>query len=185
MSGHSKWATIKRDKAANDSKKSQVFTKLTRAITVAAKKGSDPESNSTLRLAIDKAKEARMPRDNIERAIQKGSGGGEGAQYEEVIYEGYGPEGVAFYIHVLTDNRNRTVSEIRGLFNRYGGSLGSAGSTAYIFSDLQNPAFDIEVRDAAKAKSILALAEALEDLDDVSEVFTNVKVPDELLNSLC
>lgn len=184
MSGHSKWSTIKRDKAINDSKKSQVFTKLTRAITVAAKKGADPDSNSALRVAVEKAREARMPKDNIERAIQKGSGGGEGSQYEEVVYEGYGPEGVAFYVRALTDNKNRTVAEIRNIFNKHGGSLGGAGSTAYIFIDPDNPSFEIEVTEASKARSILNLEEALEDQDDVSDVYSNVKVNEEILSEL-
>jgi YebC/PmpR family DNA-binding regulatory protein len=184
VSGHSKWSTIKRDKAINDSKRSQIFTKLTRAITVAAKKGSDSETNASLRLAIEKAKQARMPKDNIERAVQKGSGGGEGTQFEEIIYEGYGPEGVAFYVKALTDNRNRTVAEIRSIFNRYSGSLGGAGSTAYIFGDLENPSFEIEVLDAHKAKTIFNLVDALEDHDDVSDVYSNVKVPDEVVELL-
>jgi YebC/PmpR family DNA-binding regulatory protein len=182
MSGHSKWSTIKRDKAANDSKKSQAFTKLTRAITVAAKSGADPETNAALRIAIEKAKQARMPKDNIERAVLKGFGGGEGSQYEEVVYEGYGPEGVAFYVRALTDNRNRTVAEIRNIFSRHGGSLGGAGSVAYIFGDVENPAFEIEILDEHKAQAVLNLVDALEDHDDVSEVYSNIKVSDELLN---
>jgi len=184
VSGHSKWSTIKRDKAVNDSKKSQAFTKLTRAITVAARAGADPESNSALRMAIEKAKQERMPKDNIERAVQKGSGGGEGTQFEEVVYEGYGPEGVALYVRALTDNRNRTVAEIRNIFNKHGGNLGGAGSTSYIFVDLENPTFEIEVVNANKARGILALVDALEDHDDVSEVYSNIKVSDEILNSL-
>jgi YebC/PmpR family DNA-binding regulatory protein len=184
VSGHSKWSTIKRDKAINDSKKSQIFTKLTRAITVAARAGADPESNSLLRLALEKAKQARMPKDNIDRAVQKGSGGGEGTQYEEVVYEGYGPEGVAFYVRALTDNRNRTVAELRNIFSRHGGSLGGAGSTAYIFTDLEHPAFEIEVDSLAKARSILNLVDVLEDHDDVSDVYSNIKLSDEMLAAL-
>lgn len=184
MSGHSKWSTIKRDKAVNDSKRSQMFTKLTRAITVAARAGADPESNSALRIAVEKAKQARMPKDNIERAVQKGSGGGEGSQYEEVVYEGYGPEGVAFYVRALTDNRNRTVAEMRNIFSRHGGSLGGAGSVAYIFGDLENPSYEIEVLDANKARSVLNLVDALEEDADVSEVYSNIKVSDAILNSL-
>jgi len=184
MSGHSKWSTIKRDKAVNDSKKSQVFTKLTRAITVSAKKGADPETNSALRVAIEKAKEARMPKDNIERAVQKGSGGGEGAQFEEVVYEGFGSEGVAFYVQALTDNKNRTVAEIRNIFNKHGGSMGGAGSTAYIFGDLEMPSFELEITDAKRAQAIVALADALDDHDDVSDVYHNAKFSDELLVNL-
>jgi len=184
VSGHSKWSTIKRDKAVNDSKKSQVFTKLTRAITVAAKKGVDPETNSALRVAMEKAREARMPKDNIERAIQKGLGGGEGTQFEEAVYEGYGPEGVAFYVRVLTDNKNRAVAEIRNIFSRYGGSLGGAGSTAYIFGDPENPSFEIEITDPGEARAVFGLIDALEDHDDVSDVYSNVKVSDEIVNKL-
>ena len=184
MSGHSKWSTIKRDKAVNDAKKSQVFTKLTRAITVAARDGADPDTNSALRVAIEKAKSARMPKDNIERAVQKGSGGGEGIQFEEVVYEGYGPEGVAFYVKGLTDNRNRTVAEIRNIFSRYGGSLGGAGSTSYIFADPENPVFELEVSDQKKAQAIFNLIDALEDHDDVSDVYCNAKISDDIANSL-
>ncbi len=184
MSGHSKWSTIKRDKAVNDSKKSQVFTKLTRAITVAAKKGADPETNSSLRMAIEKAKEARMPKDNIDRAVQKGSGGGEGTHFDEVVYEGFGPEGVAFYIKALTDNKNRTVAEIRNIFNKHGGSMGGAGCTAYIFGDLEKPSFEIDVMDDRKAQAIVALADALDDHDDVSDVYHNAKFTDEFLTNL-
>lgn len=184
VSGHSKWSTIKRDKAVNDSKKSQIFTKLTKALTVAAKRGADPETNASLRLAVEKAKSARMPKENIERAIQKGSGGGEGTQFEEVVYEGYGPEGVAFYIRALTDNRNRTVAEVRNIFNKHGGSLSGVGSTAYIFSDPETPSFEIEILDAKKARAIFDLVGALEDHDDVSEAYSNVKVSDEIMNIL-
>lgn len=151
---------------------------------MAAKKGGDPESNSALRVAIDKAKEARMPKDNIERAIQKGAGGGEGTQFEEAVYEGFGPEGVAFYIKALTDNKNRTVAEIRSIFNKYDGSMGGAGSTAYIFVDPENPSFELEVGDLKKAQTILALAEALEEHDDVSDVYGNFKIADTIVAEL-
>lgn len=184
MSGHSKWSTIKRDKAINDSRKSQIFTKLTRAITVAAKKGGDPESNPSLRVAIDKAKEARMPKENIERAIQKGAGGGEGGQFEEAVYEGFGPDGVAFYIKALTDNKNRTVAEIRSIFSRHGGSLGGAGSVSYIFADPEKPSFEIEINDLKKAQAVVDLAEALENHDDVSDVYGNFKISDEIVSQI-
>ena len=157
-----------------------MFTKLARSLTVAARNGVDPETNASLRIAIEKAKQARMPKDNIERAVQKGAGLGEGSQYEEVVYEGYGPEGVAFYVRALTDNKNRTVAEIRNIFTKHGGSLSGAGSTAYIFGDLENPSFEIEVLDTTKARSIFNLVDALEDQDDVADVYTNVKVSDEL-----
>ena len=135
MSGHSKWATIKRKKGAADARRGQLFTKLSREITVAAKEGGgDPESNFRLRLAVQKARAENMPADNIQRAIQRGSGAGEGgAHYEEVMYEGYGPNGVALLVQTLTDNRDRAVSEVRSIFTRLGGSLGEAGSVAWMF----------------------------------------------------
>jgi YebC/PmpR family DNA-binding regulatory protein len=135
MSGHSKWATIKRKKGAADARRGQLFTKLTREITVAAKEGgSDPESNFRLRLAVQRARAENMPADNIQRAIQRGAGGGEGgANYEEIMYEGYGPHGVAFIVQTLTDNRNRTVAEVRSIFTKAGGSLGETGSVGWMF----------------------------------------------------
>jgi YebC/PmpR family DNA-binding regulatory protein len=136
MSGHSKWATIKRKKGAADAKRGQLFTKLTREIMMAAKEGGgDPESNFRLRLAVQKARGENMPVDNIQRAIQRGTGSGAdgGAAYEEIMYEGYGPHGVAFLVQALTDNRNRTVAEVRSIFTKMGGSLGEAGSVGWIF----------------------------------------------------
>ena len=133
MSGHSKWKSIKHQKGVTDAKRSQVFTKLGREITVAAKHGADPESNPRLRLAIEKAREANMPKDNVERAIAKASGEGAEAELAEVVYEGYGPGGAAILVEALTDNRNRTVSDIRNVFTRAGGNLGEAGSVAWLF----------------------------------------------------
>lgn len=133
MSGHSKWSTIKRAKGVADAKRSQLFTKLAKAITVAARDGADPSMNPKLRLAVDRARSFSMPKDNVERAIQKGIGGGEGTKLEEVRYEGYGPGGVAFLIDAVTDNRNRTASEIRHLLERAGGRLGEMGSVAWMF----------------------------------------------------
>lgn len=135
MSGHSKWATIKRKKGAADARRGQLFTKLTREITVSAREGGgDPDSNFRLRLAVQRARTENMPMDNIQRAIQRGAGSGEGgANFEEVTYEGYGPHGVALLVQTLTDNRNRTVSEVRSIFTKVGGSLGEAGSVAWMF----------------------------------------------------
>ncbi len=134
MSGHSKWSTIKRKKGAADAKRGKVFTKLIREIATAARiGGGDPDANPRLRLAIDKARAANMPKDTIERGIQKGTGAGDGAAYEEVIYEGYGPGGTAFLVQALTDNRNRTVSEVRHVFSKAGGSLGETGCVSYLF----------------------------------------------------
>ncbi len=134
MSGHSKWSTIKRKKAALDAKRGAVFTRLIREITVAARHGGgNPEFNPRLRLAVDTAKAANMPSDNIERAIKKGTGELEGVHYEEIVYEGYGPAGVALYIETMTDNPNRTVSDLRRALTRHGGSLGTSGSVAWQF----------------------------------------------------
>ncbi len=135
MSGHSKWASIKHKKAVVDSRRGAAFSKLVRAITVAARDGgADPAGNPALDLAIRKAKEASMPKDNIERAIAKGAGGGADADgIESVLYEGYGPGGVALLVEALTENRNRTGAEVRHIFSKHGGSLGEPGSVAYLF----------------------------------------------------
>lgn len=134
MSGHSHWATIKHKKGAIDAKRGKLFSKLSRAIIIAARHGGgDPEMNLKLRYAIDKARQVSMPKDNIERAIKRGTGEVEGLIFEELTYEGYGPGGVAVLIDVLTDNRNRTSGEIRKIFDRAGGKLGSAGNVAFLF----------------------------------------------------
>ncbi len=244
MSGHSKWSTIKRKKGAADAKRGKIFTKLIREIVTAAKMGGgDPDANPRLRLAIDKARSGNMPKDNIQRAIQKGIGGGEDAAYEEVIYEGYGPGGTAVLLEALTDNRKRTVSEVRHVFAKNGGNLGSTGCVAYLFEKkgivsvalegtdldalievaLEAGALDVlesddslEVVaapsdfDAVKAalvdasfavssaairmepatsvklegkdaESMLRLADALEDLDDVQTVHANFDISDEAM----
>jgi YebC/PmpR family DNA-binding regulatory protein len=135
MAGHSKWAGIKHKKAVVDARRGKLFTKLARAITVAAKEGGgDPDANARLALAVQKAKDASMPKDNIERAIAKGTGGaGDADALEDVVYEGYGPGGVALLIEAVTDNRNRTGSEVRHLLSKHGGNLGEPGSVAYLF----------------------------------------------------
>ena len=134
MAGHSKWAQIKHKKAQVDAKKGKIFTKLVKEISVAARLGGgDPEKNPRLRVAIEKAREVNMPMDNIKRAIMKGTGELAGVAYEEVTYEGYGPGGVALLIEAMTDNKNRTVSEIRRLLSKYGGSLGESGCVSWIF----------------------------------------------------
>ena len=135
MSGHSKWSSIKHKKGAADAKRGKLFSKLSRAIIVAAREGGpDPAANLALQNAIEKARSYSMPKDNIERAIAKGSGAGsEGAGYDTVVYEGYGPEGVAVLVEALTDNRNRTASEVRHAFTKHGGNLGTAGAVAWQF----------------------------------------------------
>jgi len=250
MSGHSKWATIKRKKAAADAKRSNEFAKLLRAIEVAAREGGsgDPAANMTLASAIEKAKDASVPNENIERAIKRGTGElGGGAKYEEVTYEGYGPGGVAMFVECLTDNRNRTAQEIRYAFTRNGGNLGESGSVAWMFQrkgliqiekaeapdeeqlleialeagadDLRDgestweittePAALAAVRDAiaakgipmlsaeltmvpqttvpvegGQAKQVLALLEALEEQDDVQNVYANFDIPESVMAEL-
>ena len=134
MSGHSKWSTIKRAKGAKDAKRGQLFTKLAREITVAAKSGlPDPDSNVRLRLAIQKARAENMPKDNIDRAVERAVGADSATNYDEIYYEGYGPGGVALIVYAMTDNRNRTASEVRAAFTRGGGSLGETGSVGWMF----------------------------------------------------
>jgi transcriptional/translational regulatory protein YebC/TACO1 len=196
MAGHSKWAQIKRKKGAADAKRGQLFTKLGRAITVAARDGGgDPEGNAALANAIEKAKSLRMPKDNIERAIAKGTGaGGDAAAIESVTYEGYGPGGVAILVECLTDNRNRTAADIRHLFGRADASLGEPGSIRIVCeaqdlravhdaleqagievqsteqSMLPKSTVEVEANDARK---LLRLLDALDEQDDVDQVHAN------------
>lgn len=241
MAGHSKWANIKHRKAAQDKKRGKLYTKIIREITVGARMGGgDVNDNPRLRAAVDKALGANMPKDTIDRAIQRGAGGAEGADVEELVYEGYGPGGVAILVEVMTDNRNRTVAEVRYAFNKYGGNLGTDGSVAYLFERqgminfapgadeeeimevvLEAGAEDIEseedgaiavvtpweklsdVVEALKAndlapdhsevtmvastsvecdeelaEQVMALVDALDELDDVQEVYSNADLPD-------
>jgi YebC/PmpR family DNA-binding regulatory protein len=245
MSGHSKWSSIKRKKGATDQKRARMYSKLLRAVEVAAREGGgNIEGNMTLASAVEKARDFSVPADNIERAIKRGSGAMEGARYEEVTYEGYGPGGVAMLVEALTDNRNRTGQEIKHAFTRLNGNLGASGSTAWMFSRkgvilvdrdtaadeerileiaLEAGADDlnaaessweittdpssfgavrsglteagIEVASAeltmvpnstvavegAQARGLLALLEALEDLDDVQNVYANFDIPEDVL----
>ncbi|HZS14282.1 MAG TPA: YebC/PmpR family DNA-binding transcriptional regulator [Candidatus Dormibacteraeota bacterium] len=251
MSGHSKWAGIKHKKAVVDAKRGQIFTKVARELSVAARDGgADPNANFRLRLAIQKAKEVNMPADNIDRAIARGAGSKDGAQLEDIRYEGYGPHGVAVIVDVLTDNRNRTVAALRNLFTRSGGSLGETGSVAWMFSqkgviDIEpdgrdpeelalevldavdvgedgdvavdggsvqvtvapslfeearrtveekgwkvasaevtmSPSNSVEL-DAKQAPAVLRLLDALEDHDDVQQVYANAEIPDDVLESV-
>jgi len=247
MAGHSKWANIKHRKAAQDAKRGKMFTKLIRELVVAAKEGGPlPEDNPRLRAAVDKALGANMTRDTIDRAIARGAGNNEADAVEELTYEGYAAGGIAVLVEVMTDNRNRTVAEVRHAFSKRGGNLGTDGSVAYLFSrrgQLTFPAgtdeeqlmevaleagaediipnddgsFDVmtpwedfsaikaaleeaglvpesgEVTmiasttvpvDGAGAESLMGLVDALEDLDDVQNVYTNVDIPDEVLAEL-
>lgn len=176
MSGHSKWSSIKHKKAAADSKRGKLFTKLIREIMVAARAGGgDPTSNPRLRTAILTAKDANMPSDNIERAIKKGTGDLEGVTYEEVHYEGYGPNGVAVYVRCLTDNKNRTAADIRNIFSKKGGSMAGAGSVAWIFE--KKGLIVVSQKQATEEKLMdVVLAAGAEDLSasgDKFEIVTN------------
>ncbi|TDA64457.1 MAG: YebC/PmpR family DNA-binding transcriptional regulator [Clostridia bacterium] len=248
MSGHSKWANIKHRKTKVDAQRGKLFTRLGRELIVAAREGGpDPESNARLKAAMQRAREANMPNENIMRAIQRGTGELGGADYEELTYEGYGPGGIAVMLSLVTDNRNRTASEIRYLFSRYGGSLGEAGCVAWMFDSkgqimvdisgdaadevmlaaieagaedvnnqgdmvevttapdqltqvsegLKQAGFKIEqaqvtmlpqatvpITDAEQAQKLLRLMEALEEHDDVQEIYSNFDLPDEILEQL-
>src|SRR5499427_8674653 len=171
MSGHSKWATIKHKKGALDAKRGKIFTRLIKEISMAAKGGGgDPDGNPRLRTAILAAKAENMPADNIKRAVQRGTGELEGVNYEEISFEGYGPGGVAIIVEVLTDNRNRTVSEIRHAFSKNGGNLGNAGSVAYMFHKKGDI---IIAKSAAKEDDLmnLVLESGAEDLKDDGETW--------------
>ena len=175
MGGHSHWSTIKRQKGASDAKRGAVFTKLSREITVAAREGGgDPDMNPRLRLAIEKGREANMPADTSKRAVERGVGGGEGATLQEITFEGYGPGGVAILIQTLTDNRNRTVSDVRTTLARGGGNLGESGSVAWQFESrglISLEAADGDPEDVALA-AIDAGAEDVRVEDSIVEVYT-------------
>ena len=176
MSGHSKWSTIKRKKGVADAKRGKVFTKLIREIQTAARMGgSDLEGNPRLRLAIEKARGSNMPKDNIERAVQKGAGGGDGGDFEEIVYEGYGPGGVAILLATLTDNRNRTGSDVRHLLTKHGGNLGAAGCVSYLFEKRGTILFSkgsLNVDELLEA-SLEAGAEDVREFDEFLEVITS------------
>jgi YebC/PmpR family DNA-binding regulatory protein len=210
MAGHSKWANIKHKKAATDAKRGKIWTRLIKEITVAARMGGgDVTSNPRLRLAIEKAADANMPKDNVNRAVQRGSGGLEGVNYEEIRYEGYGISGAAIIVDCMTDNRVRTVAEVRHAFSKFGGNMGTEGSVSFMFKHVGQFLFapgveedklmeaaleaagfkadsaevimkpDTETvftgEDAARMQKLL---DALENLDDVQEVYTNAVIED-------
>jgi len=171
MSGHSHWAGIKHKKAANDAKRGKVWSKVARMIIVAARNGGgDPSANLTLRYAIDKAKAANMPKDTIEKAVKKGTGDLEGAAYEEILYEGYGPNGAAVMVEALTDNRNRTGPEIKRIFEKHGGSLGTTGCVNWMFSKkglITVGTSSVDEDDLME----LALGAGAEDMENTGEVY--------------
>lgn len=185
MSGHSKWSTIKRKKGANDAKRGKIFTKLIKEITVAARQGgADPVGNPRLRSAIVAAKTENMPKDNIDRAIAKGSGGLDGETYEEILYEGYGPGGVAVLVECVTDNRNRTVADVRHYFSKSNGNLGENGCVAWMFDkkgmilvdkatvseeELMDKAIDAGAEDVLEEEQEFQVLSTVEDFNDVRD----------------
>lgn len=178
MAGHNKWSKIKRQKAATDAKRSKSWARLTRELMVAAREGgSDVSMNAKLALAVDKAKAENMPKDNIQRAIRRGTGEIEGADYEEVAYEGYGPSGIAIYVDCLTDNINRTVSSVRHAFSKHGGNLGTNGSVAYLFD--RKGVIDVPAEGIDELELFELVADAgaddLENNDDSFTVTTSVE----------
>lgn len=250
MSGHSKWANIKHRKGAEDARRGKIFTKHAKLIAIAARNGSDPETNSVLRVAIDNARAENVPRDNIDRAIKKGSGEGKDAiVMEEIFYEGFGPGGAALYVETLTDNRNRTLTNVKHIFTKNGGNFGSAGTVGYLFkkrgvinitvaeagkntdeielaaidagaedvmsdgetmtiytqptvvmkakealeaagvkvasaSQTYVPQTNVKIEDAEVARQLLKLVDLIEEDEDVSEVYSNFDIAEEILEKL-
>ncbi len=177
MSGHSKWAQIKRQKGVADSKRGQLFTKLGRELTVAAREGAEPSSNSRLRIAIQRARDANMPLDTIERAIKRGAGGGEGANYQEITYEGYGPGGAAVLVRAMTDNRNRAAAEVRSVFTRNGGNLGESGCASYLFDARGVITVNVDGKDPDDL-ALMAIDAGADDVqigDDAVDIYTDVE----------
>ena len=175
MAGHSKWANIKHRKGAQDAKRGKIFTKIIKELTVAARiGGGDPDINPRLRTAVDKAKQANMPKDNVDRAIKKGTGDLDGVSYEEGLFEGYGPGGVALIVEFLTDNRTRTVADVRHCFTKYGGNLGVSGSVAFLFDRKGLISFSADNDfDQIFEIALEAGAEDVKDEEDVYEVITD------------
>lgn len=186
MSGHSKWAKIHRAKEASDQKRGQSFTKLSNAITLAVKEGNgitDPEFNFKLRLTIEKARESNMPKDNIQRAIDRAAGKGEGSSLEEIIYEGYGPGGVGFLVQAVTDNRQRTVQEVKNIFDRAGGSVASPGSVSFNFKKIGY--LTLNCPDGNTEETMLKIMDlGVEDIEDEGEGVLGIFVNSENLVSL-
>jgi YebC/PmpR family DNA-binding regulatory protein len=186
MSGHSKWAQIKRQKGVADAKRGQLFTKFGREIAVAARQGADVETNARLRLAVQRARDANMPMDTIERAIKRAAGAGDAANYQEITYEGYGPNGVAVLVDALTDNRNRAAAEIRSVFSRNGGNLGESGSVRWLFEPKGIVTVELDGRDADET-SLLAIDAGAEDvqvIDTAIEVYTDPAQLEEVRRTL-
>ncbi|QII50059.1 YebC/PmpR family DNA-binding transcriptional regulator [Bacillus paralicheniformis] len=189
MAGHSKWKNIQRRKNAQDAKRGKIFMKLAKEIYVAAKEGGpDPESNASLRLVIDKAKNANMPNDNIDRAIKKASGSQDGKSYEEITYEGYGPSGVAVMVKCLTDNKNRTATNVRTAFSKNGGSLGETGCVSYMFDRKGYMAIEREDLEIDEEEFMLEVIDAgadeLETSEELFEIYTEPEQFEEVKKNL-
>ncbi|MBV8810608.1 MAG: YebC/PmpR family DNA-binding transcriptional regulator [Acidobacteriaceae bacterium] len=186
MSGHSKWATIKHKKAALDAKRGKTFTRLIKEITIAARNGGDPDANPRLRTAVAAAKAVSMPADNIKRAIMRGTGELEGSQIEEILFEGYGPGGAAVLVNVATDNRNRTVSEIRHLFSKNGGNLGEHGSVSWMFERKSQVIVDGEKSNEDQLMGIVldAGADDLRDHGGTWEILSSAEAHETVLKAL-
>lgn len=179
MSGHNKWTNIHVRKEAMDKKRGKIFSKMAKVIEIAARKGSDPTMNPTLRLAIERAREVNMPNDNIERAIKKGSGESKEGQLEEVTYEAYGPGGAAIIIEIITDNKNRTLSEIKHILSVFNGKLATEGSVKYLFDKIEGewkPKYTIDIADQSQKEHLIKLFETLDENDDVNEIYTNINL---------
>src|SRR5438270_10209799 len=186
MSGHSKWATIKHKKAATDAKRGKIFTRLIKEIMIAARNGGDPDSNARLRTAITAAKAVSMPADNIKRAIMRGTGELEGGQIDEIMFEGYGPGGAAVLVNTATDNRNRTVSEIRHIFSKNGGNLGEQGSVAWMFERKSQIIVDAEkaTEDQLMSLALDAGADDIRDQDGAWEILSPPEAHEAVVKSL-
>ena len=185
MSGHSKWSTIKRKNGANDAKRGAIFTRISKDITIAAREGGDdPAMNSALRLAVKKAKSSNMPASNIDRAIKKGTGQLEGVNYESYLYEGYGPEGVAIMMEIMTDNKNRTVPEVRHIMSKNGGNLGESGCVNWIFEKKGIISIKKTLIDEDQLLND-CLDFDIEDIDSSDDIFYEIEVAPDSFNSFC
>jgi len=179
MSGHNKWSSIKHQKGAADAKRGKIFSKMSKMISIAAKKGGDPRINSSLRLVIEKAKSVNMPKDKIESAIKRGTGQDKSTQLEEITYEAYGPNGTPLIIETITDNKNRTVSEIKHILNTHNGKLAESGSVKYLFNkqgDEWKPNYLTDIMDENLKSQLIKLFNALDDHDDVKDIYSNINL---------
>lgn len=179
MSGHSKWANIKHRKESVDKKRGKIFSTMAKMIAIAARNGGDPEMNPGLRLAIEKAKSVNMPSDNIERAIKKGTGEDKEGRLEEVLYEAFGPSGIPLIIEAITDNKNRTLSEIKHILSSHNGKLAESGSVRYLFDKKGGdwaPKYSIEITDEKLREQLEKLFDALDENEDVKEIYSNVNL---------